>query len=533
MKKFFLLLSVIVTILLSFLFHSPSNKALGSVKIYPEIGTDPKIVIDAQKAVENFKLVLNDDMKTVLTRDINVYICPTQESYTKSLQEKFKMDTNVANRESKLTSGMSSYFSNVISLNTSLDINKSSKDISYNLSHELFHQIQAQLSHNKNSKSLYWLLEGTADYIGAKVSEKSGYQSIEKWKLDRINIIRNSKKHSSVQEISHSTLEKWATLMEENKHPYEMSDLMVLYLISQQPQNKAYESITEYFRLLDRLDDGDKAFEKAFGVNTTTFGENFKNWLSNNMSQNPQVEIINLDNISAKTVLDIKQSSDTTRNFLKDRFGIELNYYERILLVDNKKSYSNTMSKEFGIPLAEAEQKAKTSVWWYNESTTIIDIGSLLSQQQRQFVTATTIVSRLQNQLAPQQVFSNMTWLSKGTTYIIAASIIEMNGLSTLQKYKHSWLNTLRKAPQVPSLLELKTQSDWENCINKYDTNIVYSTTELSVAYLTEKYGLESLNTWMQTVRNTGDAEKAFVNVYGISSEQFSYDFQDYLNKQL
>ncbi len=515
-----------------FLLASPAI-AIGAIRVSSENGVDAVMLADVQRTALLFNQVLQEDMKLELTRDVNVILCSNRENYAAVLQREFKMKPDKAAREAALTGGMSSDRLQIVALNGGSTIMRSAQGRASDAGHELFHQLQAQLANGKNGKAMNWLKEGTADVIGARIAERSGYQSMEKWKLDRINTLRNAPNHAAAAELLHSNLDKWATMVEQKKYPYQMSDLMVFYLLRQQPGSKGYEAIAEYFRLVGNLNDGDKAFEQAFNVSINQFLSDFEAWFVNTTHNEAQVEVIAQTGVLPDAAADIENGSDLSRKFFKEKWGMDLRSSQRIVLTADKNAYAAALGKEFGLNPADAGQKAKNSFWSWAGSTTVLELGTLATRKQRLFITALTMVQRFQAQTAAQQTLAKMNWLNAGSAAGVAAQIVELSGVSNLEKDKAACLNALRKAANVPELTELQTPQAWSVAVGKYGSAVVNNTAELAALHLMESYGVESIYAWFKAVKELGDAEAAFTKVYGMTSAQFSTVFHGSLTAQL
>ncbi|MDF2565114.1 MAG: hypothetical protein K0Q53_1509 [Massilibacillus sp.] len=533
MKKFFALLVCISAFALAFFLLSPPAKTNGTIHVIAEATTNQKMIDDTKKTTTFFKQFLAEDMHIELTRDVKIVICPTKESYNTVLQRDIHLSKDNALRQAKLSAGISNDKFHTIALNGTAEKMKTPQNSTSAIAHELFHQVQAQLSNNKDDKALYWLKEGTADFIGATIAEKNGYQSREQWKLDTINTLRTAASYTSASDILHIDLEEWTNLMEQNQFPYQMSDLMVCYLVSEQPNDKAYASIAEYFRLVDRLGDGDKAFEQAFGLPINQFLLNFQHWFLTTMSQPAQIEIVRQPEIAPDAAADVEHGAALTRQFFQNKWNSDLKASQRIVLTGNKDTYTSTIAKEFNFSTEDAAQKSQSSVWWGNNSTTVVDMSSLSTKHQIIFATATIMVKRFQLQVASQKSLSTLSWLTNGSADVIAAHTVEMAGIYTLENYKTSWRNSLRNSAVIPNLAELQTEKDWTNANTKYGFNTVSHLSALAVASLIEKYGFESIHAWLEATKEYGDAEKAFQSVYGISSAQFAVDYKKSLTRQL
>lgn len=533
MKKILALFVSIAVLILALFLFTPPAKTNGAIEVIAEATANQSMVETTKKTADSFKQFLKEDMQIELTRDVKVHISPTKENYATILQKEIHLSKNSAMKQAKLSAGISNDKFHVIALNGSAEKMKTPQTSVAAIGHELFHQVQAQLSNNKDNKALYWFKEGTADLIGAALAEKSGYQSLKQWKIDTINVLRNAPSYAAASDILHIDFDQWVSLMEKDQFPYQMSDLMVSYLVSKQPPDQAYASIANYFRLVDKLNDGDKAFQQAFGLTVDQFLAQFQRWFLEQMTEPAQIEVIRQSEVSEEDAATVEHSIALTRQFFRDQWHMDLKSSQRLVLAGSKDAYATAIGKEFNFSSEEAAQKSKSSVWWGNSSTTVLDMSSISTKHQLVFAASSIMAKRFQLQLVSHEKLFALSWLANGSADVIAAHTVEMAGIYTLENYKTSWLNNLRKTAIVPNLDELKTEQDWTNANTKYDLSTISNLSAFATAYLVEKYGFASIDAWLLKTKESGDPEQAFQSVYGTSSSQFAADFKNYLIKKL
>lgn len=510
-----------------------ANTGFAELKVVVEPGAIPAHVEMVQKTVDEFNDILRTDMGVTLDRDVKVYVCPTQDSYRQLLQREFGQTSVEAGRISKVTSGFSRGKSNAIAVNLDLSFGRSIAYRAYKTTaHELFHQVQYQLAGNNLGKSFYWMKEGTADLVGAAVAEKVGYQSLDKWKLDQGNILRKAETHVSPQAILITNLDQWTTLIEKKQHPYEVSDLMVFYLMKQTGAG-GYRAIAEYYRLVGQGIGNDEAFERAFGITSEKMVTGFQVWFAETSAQSANIEIVAAPDISAECRDDFSRGADLSRQFFVDNWGGDIRSSMRFVLTSGKQAYAAAITKEFGMTAAEAEQRAKNSTWWYSGSTTIYDMGALTAKPQRIFAISHSLVKRFAHETAPQKNLAQLLWLINGASEAVASQIVERSGAYTTEQYRNNWFITLGKAGTLPGLAELNTEQAWNQAKVKYGSAVVSRTAALAGLYLLEKHGAPAFHTWCKVVKETGNAETAFQQVFGMTVAEFYEEFSSYLAKNV
>ena len=257
--------------------------ACAAVNVVAEPGASPAHVAMVQKTVDTFNAVVREDLGAALARDVRVFVCPDRDSYRAVLGRELGLSPDIAARSAKVTIGFYAVRTSSVAVHFDITGSSAERRAYKATAHELFHQLQYQLAGGRLAGSHYWLREGTADLVGALVAEKIGYQSIARWQADQLNVLRRTGKLASLQEIPAADLDRWTTLMENDQHPYEMADLMVLRLAA--GTDAGYRSFAEYFRLLGRGVANDAAFRQAFGLTVDEFYADFAGYLNANLKK--------------------------------------------------------------------------------------------------------------------------------------------------------------------------------------------------------------------------------------------------------
>ncbi|HWQ62195.1 MAG TPA: hypothetical protein VN521_07780, partial [Negativicutes bacterium] len=222
--------------------------ACAAITVIAEPGADPAHVAMVQKTVDSYNEIVSKDMGATLDRDVRVFVCPDRDSYRVVLSRELGLSPAIAARNAKITIGFYAVRTSSVAVHFDIKGSTAERRAYKATAHELFHQLQYQLAGGKLANAYYWMREGTADLIGARVAEKNGYQSISKWQSDQLNTLRRSGKHASPQEVITADIERWTTLMEQEQHPYEVADLMVFHLMTR--TGSGYRNFADYFRLL-------------------------------------------------------------------------------------------------------------------------------------------------------------------------------------------------------------------------------------------------------------------------------------------
>jgi hypothetical protein len=271
------LTAIFIALILILALQAP---AAAAVTVIPEPGADPAHVALIEKTAAAFTAFIGAELGVALDRDVRLFVCPTAESYRAVLVRELRQRSGIAARSAAVTAGMSGGRVKAVAINFGVLNGGTAGDrAAKTAAHELFHQLQHQLAGPNMDKSFYWLKEGAADLLGAAVAEKLGYGNLDEWKRDRLDTLRKTGGHVTPQDILAPTLAKWTRMLEDKRHPYEISGLMALYLI-QRNESGGYRAIGEYYRLLGRGTANDEAFRQAFAISPDALVAAFSTWLA-------------------------------------------------------------------------------------------------------------------------------------------------------------------------------------------------------------------------------------------------------------
>lgn len=509
-------------------------KGNGTVHV-KTIGTvDDNMQQEVQKTAESFNDIVLDAMQVRLKHDVTLYVTSTREDYQDVLQRHFHMKLEEAARVAKISGGWTSGKTRITALNGAAGVMDGANDRISTTGHELFHQLQYELSSGKDTdeNALFWLEEGSADYIGAVVAEKRGKQKMEKWQRDRIYEIRSLQGYAKPEELLHCTLEQRKKIMEADKHAYLISDLMVIYLMQQQPEQERCLKLAQYFQALTKSSNGEQAFLKTFGVTQEDFLENFAKWFQQMKQAPPNLQYAVHDGVDAARSKSLQDDLARTQAFLRQNWGAELHGTYKIVLTANKDDFAKAMIGELAVTSEEAGSTAQKNLWVGNGSTVLVNMEQMGDRHQQIFNVAAMTARLLQSQTAMNHT-KQLEWLSRGSVYLVATHMMGESGFGTLNQYKKSWLHTLHEKAQWPNLAALKTSKDWTAAQDTYGQEIISAESELAAEYLLNRYGWKSFYDWYVAASETKDADKAFETVYGKTSKDFAVAFEYYLMEQL
>lgn len=152
------------------------SRGNGSIEVISAGSPEAGIMDDVQQAVKRFPEVMETEMGVKLNRSIKVYVAASGPVYQQVLEKEFKLKPDEAKNIAEISGGWSGGRRAVTAINGKAGVMSGSSDRWSTTAHELFHQVQYELSdgNDTDEKALFWLEEGSADYVGAVVAEQMG-----------------------------------------------------------------------------------------------------------------------------------------------------------------------------------------------------------------------------------------------------------------------------------------------------------------------------------------------------------------------
>jgi len=514
-------------VLLLLILISFPSVAFGAVTVMPEPNTDPELLEVVQKVVDSFNEIVEKKLNQTFTRDIKIFVCPDRDSYAKVLEKEFELVKEVAERRAKFSDGMASVKKNIVAINLDPDdIYDPEYHAYYTTAHELAHQLQFQLSSNQMNKTLYWLVEGAADFLAAQIVEEIGYQSLIDWKNFQFYIFRNTSNYVMPNQITYIPFDTWEKFIEDQKYPYQVSNLMVFYLVSKTKGN-INEAIVDYFKLTAGDGEDSANFEKCFGIKHQVFLSDVSEWLAQS------------NRVLGKLFLDSKGNFDPipaisegfyrSQEFFQDNYGAYVRSNQKIDIAPERYSFAMELSKGFGVTRAEAGKIGMGHSWWSNKNKILMNLDLLPDCKSRVFNTAMMMTSQFQNQQSKAKLWDNITWFKRGMAHLFAALITEQAEVNTFEFYHDSWLKEV-KEKEVPIILsDLRSEAEWDQAVEKYGVSAINSYTALATQLLMERNELASFSVWLSGASKCRSSNEAFITAFKISPEDFEIEYIKYL----
>lgn len=493
----------------------------GKVVVHSFGEPDRAVMQELNQAAEIFPQFVADNFKVKLNRRIEVWVSADTAGYEKLLVERLDEEGGKAKQKAQYTDGQSLGSKKLIAIDGSTKKLKNRNDRLSTMGHELFHQLQYELSdgHSGYKNSLFWLEEGTADYAGALLCEKLGGRSVEKWYLDDLFTLQNSKAVAQVGQLQHTTDEERLQFMTEKVKHYTLSDVMTYYLLKYYGGEQPEQKIAAYYKALAK-EEAEKAFAHTFGIELTDFLQEFSRWWQGQLSAPAQIDIISRPGVRPETVEQFRQQLGLTRQWLASHWGSDLRGRYQLVLVSSHEDFAAAMQEYAYISEAEA-LKSSGSVWAEDNSTLFVNAAKVEELRQAEFVSG-TMLTRL---FMIQQLGNGdggMAWLLRGGSYVVGVGRLIDSGKGTLPAYQRAWRKDLRQNSPLPTVDKLMTNEALAEAANQYGSEPLSRICEYAAAELVQRYGWQGLYRWQAATRQTGDGKQAFSQVFGLTVADFA-----------
>lgn len=492
------------------------------VTVHPLGQTDTEVMQDVKQAGAVFPQLMEEKFQLKLQRDTEIWLAADTGKYENLLTGRLGLEKENAPQKAKYTNGQSSGSKALVAIDGE---KKKLGDRSERFSttgHELFHQMQYELSdgHSGYENSLFWLEEGTADYVGALLCEKMGGRSVEKWYLDAMFTLQNAKVVADISQLQHTTDEDRLKLMTAQAKHYTLADVMTMYLLQRYGGENPEQKIAAYYKGLEK-GEAEPVFAQTFGVELAEFLRDFSGWWQSQLAEPVKFDVVVRSEVFGTAAAQFQQQVKRSRQWLQNIWGNDLHGHYTLVLVGSSEDFADAMQEYCHVSEAEARNTADGSVWAENNSTLFVNLSRVTEQRQAVFVSG-TMISRLFMMQQLKNDHGDIAWLLRGASYVAGvARLVEM-GQGTLPAYQRAWRKDLRQNAPLPTLDKLLTTDELLSAMNQHGSEPVSQLCEYAAAELINRYGWGSLYNWQLMTYRTGDAKQAFAQVYGLTISDFA-----------
>ena len=318
-----LFLMTVLGIAAAFAYHAYTTpQSPQGIDVHAAGDVAPDMMQDVQTAVQIFE---QDAARSgaPLIHHVDVYVAATQDDYISVLTNQFEQSAEDAAKIAEVSGGWTGGRKGLTALNGAAGVMDDTSDRKSTTAHELFHQLQFELSdgNDTDEKALFWMEEGAADYVGARIAEQAKGKTLRKWELNTLYDLRMAESTVKPESLAHCTLQQRMALMDKKYHTYQMADAMVICLMQQQ-KGKELSSLLQYFRLLKDHPDGEEAFEQAFGFSYGSFLKKFRAWYDGELHHPAELMFRARDGVPAGRAEALHEQALAVQPLLKQSFGL-------------------------------------------------------------------------------------------------------------------------------------------------------------------------------------------------------------------
>ena len=403
MKKAFaaLFFMVVLGIAAAFVYHAYTTpQTPQGIDVHAAGDVAPDMMQDVQTAVQIFE---QDAARSgaPLIHHVDVYVAATQDDYISVLTNQFEQSAEDAAKIAEVSGGWTGGRKGLTALNGAAGVMDDTSDRKSTTAHELFHQLQFELSdgNDTDEKALFWMEEGAADYVGARIAEQAKGKTLRKWELDTLYDLRMAESTVKPESLAHCTLQQRMALMDKKYHTYQMADAMVICLMQQQ-KGKELSSLLQYFRLLKDHPDGEEAFEQAFGLSYGSFLKKFRAWYDGELHHPEELMFRARDGVPAGRAEALHEQALAVQPLLKQSFGQEVHGRYDVVVCANPEDYAAAIQEVCAVPQEKAQELAQDSLWVSNAGTIVLHADELTDRRQQQYAMATLMARLLRVQLS-------------------------------------------------------------------------------------------------------------------------------------
>ena len=396
-----LFLMILLGVASAFVYHELTTpQSPQGIDVHAAGDVAPDMMQDVKTAVQLFE---QDAVRSgaPLIHHVDVYVAATQDDYISVLTNQFEQSAEDAAKIAEVSGGWTGGRKGLTALNGAAGVMDDTSDRKSTTAHELFHQLQFELSdgNDTDEKALFWMEEGAADYVGARIAEQAKGKTLRKWELDTLYDLRMAESTVKPESLAHCTLQQRMALMDKKYHTYQMADAMVICLMQQQ-KGKELSSLLQYFRLLIDHPDGEEAFEQAFGLSYGSFLKKFRAWYDGELHHPAELMFRARDGVPAGRAEALHEQALAVQPLLKQSFGQEVHGRYDVVVCANPEDYAAAIQEVCAVPKEKAQELAQDSLWVSNAGTIVLHADELTDRRQQQYAMATLMARLLRVQLS-------------------------------------------------------------------------------------------------------------------------------------
>ncbi|PLK50757.1 hypothetical protein [Uliginosibacterium sp. TH139] len=490
--------------------------AQAGIILHVAAGTDAKLAAEVQRSIDAFNGIAAEHFGVTLDKPTFVNLCPSEACYIESLRAERGYSADKAEQVGRLTSGLATPGKNTVFLKLTNPAGLA--NARFTMAHELTHMLQGQLvgQFGGMERANRWIKEGMADWMGALVAKRLGSQSLEKWRLDRVNRLRGASDPVAPGEMDGLSFDAWTRLMDQKRLPYEMADLMMMALAEKKGEG-IFPALVAYMQCMDSFSLESTCFREHFGLAQREFYAGFEGWYQQAMKGGKALEMVAEGDIPEASQALVEAAFGQAQGLLRERLGSALPITLRVFLLPDRAAMSAAIARELGRSQEEADKLARGSSSLWQDSVVFFDLGRLDTPERLAAITASTVTGRYLQVVGSNK--GQLHWLGNGLRDYIASAALDALALRSLAESHRLRSDNLRLAGKgLPSLGELQTAESYRKAQGKYGASVVVHYAAAAVDQLVADKGAATLGKWVRASKAGGDPAETFSGSFGESA---------------
>ena len=487
----------------------------GKISVHAEGNVEARSLADVERAAAVFNDFAQREMGSALHRPVELFVSGEEASYRTVLEREFSLTQEEAAQVAAISGGWSGGSTHITAVNANAGVMSTYGDRYNTTGHELFHQLQHELSHGRDvdEKALFWLEEGTADYVGASLSESLGGKPLWKWQLDVKAALLRAESMVKPESLQHCSFEQRKSLMDKSYHSYQVADLMTGYLLERFPQEQRLSLIARYFKALADREAGEEAFREAFGLELSDFLQEYSNWWSSFRRQ-PAVFVYEAgEAMSLERAEAVKEEIKASQEWLAASMGSQLRGEYRVYLSGNEAEMAEALARYTELDEAKAKAMSSSSLCVENGGVLIVNGTHLGEARQRAFSLGILVMRTYEGQVLGNAKSAGYAWLLHGAAYLAGISRQAAVSGYGVKDYIRTARETVR-GRNLPRAESLQNEDEYKRAVEKYGEKEIAALTELAAYELVRVHGWSSFVRYLQETAKSKDGGQAFRRVY-------------------
>ncbi len=223
-----------------------------------------------------------------------------------------------------------------------------------------------------------------------------------------------------------------------------------------------------------------------------------------------------------QTAVEVEQAAQAVNWTMRQVYGWEAERKVTMCLTPNRLGYQTALQRQFAMPESEALYLSQRTAGWTAGQVVLTNMEGLPSAAMRQRHFMHELTHQYVYSLVDETQAAELLWLSEGLAEMVAFQASGIEGLEV-------WKQTLRLAPTLPYLSQLRRPGLWRRTADVYGTPVCYAMSALAVWRLEEAVGARAVRNYYQQLRANPDKVACFANATGRELMEFEDDFERWL----